>query len=153
MYIPRHFSIEEWVPEHIFTQRGERAWELLDERILRTADEMREVFGPMMINTWFSPKLIEAYGFRQWSGLRTAGFFQTKHGDVEGDKKYCDSLSQHKFGRAFDCVFRDHTAASVREAVRAMRPAQFPYLTAIETDISWFHGDCRNCEPLKEFAP
>ena len=81
MYIPRHFSIEEFVPPHVYQERGERAWQLLDERMLITCDQMREAFGPMIINTWHSKKLQKYFGYRQYSGLRTVGFYYGAGGE------------------------------------------------------------------------
>lgn len=153
MYIPAHFSVEEFVPEHVYEERGERAWELLDERMLMTADHMRAHFGPMIINTWHSDKLVAAYGKREWCGLRTLGFYQILAGDdIIGADHYHRSYSQHKYGRAFDALFRDFPAEEVRQVVRDM-PELFPYLTAMESDVSWFHGDVRNTKRITEFAP
>jgi hypothetical protein len=74
------------------------------------------------------------------------------HGEEKGLEKYLASFSQHKFGRAFDAVFRDYMPDQVRADVRT-HPEWFPGLTAIETDISWFHGDVRNCASIMEFKP
>lgn len=153
MYIPKHFSIEEFVPEHVFQERGERAWQLIDDRLLVSADQLREDLGPMIINTWHSDKLVAAYGKREWCGLRTLGFFQIIHNDdILGNQKYHESYSQHKYGRALDAVFRDVSAEEARAWVRDNR-MRFPDLTAMETDVTWLHVDVRNIEALTEFAP
>ncbi|QIB67177.1 hypothetical protein [Kineobactrum salinum] len=153
MYIPKHFSVEEFVPELAYQERGEQAWELLDERMLITADQCREEFGPTFVNTWFSERLIAVYGRREWSGLRTLGYYQSVHDDdAFGLHKYLTSYSQHKYGRAFDALFRDTPADEARDYIRR-HPKQFPYLTAMETGTSWFHGDVRNVRKLMEFTP
>jgi len=120
--------------------------------MLQTIDAMRDAFGPMIINTWFSEKLQRAYGLRRYSGLRTVGFFVEQFGPEEGTYAYASSMSQHIYGRAFDALFRDFDAATVRERVRENRNL-FPYLTAMELEVNWFHGDCRNTQPLMEFRP
>ena len=42
MYRCRHFSIDELVPKDIFEARGQLAWELLDSRILKAIDLIRD---------------------------------------------------------------------------------------------------------------
>ena len=150
-YLPKYFSIEELVPPEVYADRGEKAWQLLDPKMLMTIDQMREAFGPMVINTWHSKKLMGAYGVRKYSGLRTLEFYENYYPGM-GMEQYFNSYSQHKYGRAFDAVFKERTAAEVREYVRN-NLEEFPYLTAIECGISWFHGDVRNVKPLMEFYP
>ena len=134
MYQCRHFVIQELVPPQVYKDRGEKAWELLDEKALRTLDALRDEFGPCTVNDW------HIGGKRKWSGLRTIG---------------CGvgtEYSQHRFGRAFDCLFRDAKAQTVREVVLRKRKSFFPYITGIETNITWFHFDCRNHTPVKLFG-
>lgn len=152
MYTPKHFIIQELVPPEVYRERGERAWEILDPKMLMTIDAMRERFGPMIINTWHSTRLIGGYGMRKHSGLRTMSYFVDMHGEKAGREKYLSSFSQHKYGRGFDAVFRDYKAEEVRKHVLAS-PGAFPYLTAIEDDVSWFHGDVRNTQGIKVFKP
>lgn len=61
MYKCSHFKIQELVPPAIFEARGEKAWELLDERLLITLDRLRDRFGPITVNNWHSGK------DREWS--------------------------------------------------------------------------------------
>jgi len=152
VYRARHFSIEELVPELAYRERGEAAWELLDEQMLISADQCRDHFGPMFINTWHLPHLHDIYGYRQYSGFRTLGFFQEVFGDERGMQKYLASYSQHKFGRAFDAVFRDCSAGEARDYIRR-HPYRFPYITAIEREVPWLHADVRNTRSLMEFGP
>lgn len=134
-----YFQIHELVPPHVFEQRGEKAWELLDDRMILSIDALKKRFpnGTMTINNYYWG------GNRKWSGLRTAGFYPS----VE---RYDASYSQHKYGRAFDCVFSDYDINEVREYVKS-HPEEFPYLTGIEEGVSWFHGDTRNYEGIKLF--
>lgn len=141
----KYFAIQELVPPAVYEARGEKAWELIDDRMIATIDQLRAKFGSMIINTWYSSSLIDAYGLRQWSGLRTVEYY----GSVEAFEA---SFSQHKYGRAFDALFQNYTAEQVREYVLA-NPSEFPYLTSMELGVDWFHGDCRNCNRIKTYYP
>jgi hypothetical protein len=126
-YRPKSFLIEELVSPAIFKARGDRAWELLDVDALATLQRLRDRFGPLTVNNWHGG------GPYSESGLRDMG---TKTGAV---------YSQHKFGRAFDCKFRNSTSQEVGEYVLA-HPGDFPLLTVIEDTRhtpTWFHFDTR----------
>lgn len=140
MYKPKHFRVEELVPKHIFQKRGDKALELIDDRVLITIDTLRELLGkPITINNWVWG------GDRNWSGLRTAGFYKNL-------QAYEDSLSQHKYGRAVDMLVKDMNAADVRKFIYDNKD-KFPYVTFVEVDISWVHIDCRNCEAITTWSP
>lgn len=49
MYRYKHFSIHKLVPPDVFNERQEKAWELLDERLLITLDRLRERYGPIIL--------------------------------------------------------------------------------------------------------
>lgn len=134
MYQPKHFRIEELVPRHVFADRGSKAIELLDVNALITLDQLREKFGAITVNNWVWG------GNRQWSGLRTE---QSPHGT---------QYSQHRFGRAFDCIFKNVTSEEVRQYVLA-NPDEFPHITFIELDVSWFHFDTRGCKRITTWGP
>jgi len=135
MYQCRHFVIQELVDPEIYKKRGNKAWELLDERALITLDALRDKFGPICVNNWHTG------GKRKWSGLRTA------------ESPYYSPTSQHSFGRAFDCVPLALDVESLRSQVIRDRQKNFPYITGIELGVSWFHFDVRNHTPLKVFEP
>lgn len=139
MYVPKYFAAHELVPPHIFQQRGAKSFELLDDRVLITLDALREKFGPLVVNNYHSG------GDRKWSGLRTQGFYGSA-------AAYEASLSQHKFGRAADCLPSKTTAEAMRQYVLA-HPDEFPHITFLETDVSWFHFDVRNCKPITTWSP
>ena len=145
MYTPKYFDVREFVPPKVYDARGNKAWELIDERILITADQLREAFGPTIINTWHSDTLKKAYGDRRWSGLRTIDYYGTF-------TAFENSFSQHKYGRAIDCLLKEFDADMVRQVVLE-EPHEFPYIQAMELDTSWLHVDCRNCEAIKTFRP
>ena len=127
IYRPRFFRLEELVPPEVF-ERGEAAWELLDPRALRTLDLLRERFGSVVVNDWKTGGTYRDSGFRAASS--TVG----------------PALSQHRFGRAFDCKFRTTTPAAVH-AHLLEHPADFPEITTLEAAAAtptWLHFDVRN---------
>ena len=128
-YRPKYFALNEVVYPGAIQARGEQAWQLMDERILRGADWLREKFGPCTINGKFNGK-----GFSE-SGLRDP--FTTT-----GNK-----FSQHKFGRALDLKFHKVTCKEVYDyIIRNPGEARENGITTVE-DInytgSWLHCDCR----------
>lgn len=128
IYKPKHFILQELVPPSIYNTRGESAQELLDSRLLITLDQLREVFGPLTVNNWHTG------GNYSESGLRS---FDTKTGA---------KFSQHKFGRAADCKFKNKAPREAAHYVLAHR-GEFPYLTTIENPDAtptWLHVDVRN---------
>jgi len=136
MYKCRYFAVHELVPPDIFNQQGELAWELLDERLLITLDRLRGRYGPITINNYYWGK------DRQWSGFRTR------------ESPYYSPLSQHSFGRAADCLFRETTAEQVRQEIIATPDdPDFELIGSLELDVSWLHVDVRNCERIKTYYP
>ena len=128
-YRPKHFALVELVDEPVFRERGEHAWELLRPDALETLDRLRSVFGPIIVNNWFTG------GSYSESGLRrpTTG---------TGAK-----WSMHKYGGAFDCKFTSGTTPHKAFAYIMARPEEFPLLTTledVEKTVSWLHFDCRN---------
>ena len=123
------FRIQEVVPEHIYNLRGEKAWELIDDRLIQTMDTLKTIFpeGSMTINNWLWG------GNRNWSGLRTP------------DSPDYSETSQHSSGRAFDCVFSDYDEATVRKFI-IDNPQMFIHVTGIEDfdGMTWVHVDVRN---------
>lgn len=131
MYIPRHFSAQELIPPALYLQHGDRALICMDDRVLRTLDLLRDAFGPIIVNNWATG------GTRIESGLREMG---TDTGAP---------LSQHKFGRAADCLFTKTSAADVRSKLLngiKLPNDPFRYITCIEDfpGMTWFHFDVRN---------
>ncbi|MCW9013737.1 MAG: hypothetical protein OQL06_08130 [Gammaproteobacteria bacterium] len=136
IYKCTHFAIHELVPPEVFYSRGEKAWELLDERLLISLDRLRERYGSMTVNNYHWGKA------REWSGLRTS------------DSPYYSHFSQHSFGRAADCLFKHKTAEQVRQDILAHPDdAAFELIGSIELGVSWLHFDVRNCERIKTYYP
>jgi len=135
-YRCKHFIIEELVPPAIYAKRGQKAWELLDVRMLKTIDMLRDRYGQMTINNW------KWQGSREWSGLRSP------------NSPYYSQYSQHTYGRAADIIFKDTTAEAVRTDIQANKDDhEFKYINAIELGVSWLHMDVRNTNRIKAFKP
>lgn len=126
----KHFKIVELVPPNVHNARGEKAWELIDPRLIEILDRLRSRYGKMTVNNWFWG------GEREWSGLRTP------------DSPYYSPYSQHSFGRAADCLFADVSVEEVRADILG---GGFSFVGGIEEDVSWLHIDVRNYNGIKRF--
>ncbi|CAL9992773.1 hypothetical protein VPHD479_0337 [Vibrio phage D479] len=142
----KHFKIYELVSREIYERRGERAWQLIDPLLIDTLDALREQFGPCTINNW------KWNGVYHQSGLRDNGHYKSL-------SKYHESLSQHKYGRAADCKFKNHSAQEVRKYILE-HPEQFPHITFLETGplnsgkaMNWVHVDVRNGDGIVCWSP
>lgn len=144
IYIPKHFRIEELVYPGFYEthkHRGNLIWLALDVRILKTADRLRERYGKMTVNNWL------------WGGSRTESGLRAMSTGTGA------ALSQHKFGRALDCIFADCTADEVREDMHKCgcfdpgknTPHRFKLISCIEEFpyMSWLHFDVRNHDARK----
>lgn len=120
MYQLRHFVPEEFLPP------GVTDLFLMDEHLLETADDIRDLVGPMSINDYHMG------GSRQWCGLRTPD---------------CDvgaPHSQHRLGKAADGHPARMTADAARDLIRAaVARGELPYLGGLEVGVSWVHFDVR----------
>jgi len=136
MYQCQHFKIHELVPPSVYQSRGDKAWELLDDRLLITLDRLRERYGSITVNNWHWGKS------RESSGLRVKG------------SSYYSPYSQHTFGRAADCLFASITAEEVRQDILANPDdPDFELIGSIELGVSWLHFDVRNCGRIKTYNP
>lgn len=135
MYKCKHFQIYELVPPDIYKKRDEKAWELLDKKLLITLDLLRDKFGPMKINDY------RWDGDRMWSGIRTP------------DSEYYSPTSQHTFGRAADIIFKDVSVDEVRnDIIYHQNATMYRFINAIELNVPWLHIDTRNCRRIKTFS-
>lgn len=135
-YKCKHFKIYELVPPHIYEQRKEKAWQLLDNRMLWTIDLLRDLYGPIIINNYHSGRP------RTCSGLRTP------------ECEIYSPTSQHSFGRAFDCIFTETDVEKIRQDIlENTHTCAYQYITAMELNTSWLHIDCRNCDRILTFRP
>lgn len=133
-YVPQYFGSQELVSPACHARlvaRGMlgRVWTLFDWRILWAADQLRELYGPLVCNDW------------QWrgeAGHKQRGF-RLPSTDIGAE------FSQHRFGRALDLVPVQVTAAEIREDMRTHPDREaYRHITGVEDDVSWLHIDCRN---------
>jgi hypothetical protein len=129
-YRPKYFALNEVVHPGAIQARGEQAWQLMDDRILRGADWLRELFGAITINGKFGEQRFNESGLRD--PFTTVG------------AKY----SQHKFGRALDLKFHKVTVSEVYDyIIRNPQEARENGITTLEdirdTKGKWLHVDCR----------
>jgi len=123
-YRPIHFKLEELVSPGVFKTYGERAWEFLDDKLLREIDKVREYFDvPMTINNWHTKGTRVASGFRE-RGCMTGA-----------------ECSQHRFGRAVDIIC-SIPARELRCKIME-KNRLFENITTLEDDVEWLHMDTR----------
>jgi hypothetical protein len=122
-YRPRHFVLQELVPKEVFDVLGEKAWILLDGRILWTLDALRDKIGvALTVNDWSSGGNFQQRGFRT----------------VAIDARY----SQHMRGAAADFDIQGIAADDFRQRVRGGHfGKELKYITRIEDNVNWIHID------------
>lgn len=124
------FDVREFVDERTWGFLGEKAAWMVDPRIVRVCDLLREKAGvPVVVNNWHIGGQYRASGFRAaWE--RTGG-----------------KLSQHRLGRAADAKVSGLSPAQALALIMADKQAFLAAgLTTIE-DLkftpTWIHMDCR----------
>jgi hypothetical protein len=134
-YKPKNFCVEEFVDPEIFHKRGSKSLQLMNPKILITADRIRDYFDrKMTINNW------KWGGSRMWSGLRTAS------------SSYHSMTSQHTFGNAIDFLIDGIDSKDVRkEIIKNQKDPAFEFVTRLEEfeGMSWVHVDCANVNSNK----
>lgn len=137
MHQCRHFDLEELVPPTTFEDRGLRAWELLDERILIAMDQLREDWGAIQVNTW------------KWGGPLMYRGFRPPECSIGA------RLSQHRYGRAIDFTPLE---ANLETVYNAIKDGEYHGITTLEnieatSRGNWIHIDCRNVTPIRIVNP
>ncbi len=123
-YRPKHFKLYELVPKATLAHMGERAWLLLDHRILIAGDQVRDFFGaPCTVNTWHDGGDKDSRGWRP------------------GDDPDGAEHSQHKYGRALDLIIQGVTGAEARDVI-LNHQEHFPFISRIEDGTPHLHFDC-----------
>jgi hypothetical protein len=127
---PNHFQIEEmfpkWMVDCYYPTYHDRLWLMMDERILISADNIREIYGTVVANDYLWGGKNKDRGWRPWGC------------NVGAD------LSQHKSGRALDCIPTKAGVDKVRkDIIEDVHPYAFRFITAVEMDVPWLHFDCR----------
>ena len=147
-YVPINFRLEEFFPkkyyEEIFPVYKYRMWTIIDERIKMAVQRIRDLHGPMIMNTWYKQSLIDKWGYYESRGYRP-------HDDDDVQTSKCPfygNISQHRFGRAADLKPVDVTAEYIRKHMREnpKHPA-YEGITRVEDTlkgkpITWLHIDC-----------
>lgn len=135
MYIPDHFEPYELVPESVYNQFVDEEgslnlnfWSFFDDRMLITADRIREYYDrKMIVNTWWWG------GEKEYRGFRSPG--------IDVGAKW----SQHRFGRALDSIILDLDMEGViNQILNNPFDLAFKYITALELGVQWLHFDVRN---------
>ena len=126
-YRQKNFAVTELVPPEVYSKMGDSAIILLDDRILRIADFVRDHFGkPVIINNW--------HGGGQYS---QRGFRTVQQGAAEH--------SPHMYGRAVDFDVKDVAPDDVRAEILSNQSAgEFPLISGMEVGITWVHLDVYN---------
>lgn len=127
--ISNNFYLDEYIPESLY-KRLEKHTQvmigLIDDRLIRADQILRDKFGPVTINNWWDG------GDRTWSGLRLP------------ESPVFSPNSQHTFGRASDKIFRDVSAEEVRKYIE--QDWKELGITCIEANVNWVHSDVRNTQ-------
>ena len=131
--LTKNLFLDEYIPKDVYLKYINKPWiliGLIDERVVRADQMLRDHFGIVTINSWWDG------GIRNWSGVRNPN-----------SPDYAPE-SQHTFGRASDKLFKDATAEEVRTYIKT----NFRTLgiTRIEQNVSWVHSDVANVlDPTK----
>lgn len=126
----KYYTVQEFVPPDIYKQFGEVAWQFIDPRLVSLANYVREFFGkPVIINNWSTGGTLTLRGFRPPS--TTIG----------------GTLSQHKFGRAFDMNVVGVTPQQAYKAIldnpKSFMEKGLTTMENIEFTSTWNHLDIR----------
>jgi hypothetical protein len=128
--VSEYFNLDELVPRSLIINRGEKAIQVMDMRIIKAADMIRAELGEsIFINNWFGGGSLDECGFRYCTTTTGAKW------------------SQHKYGRALDLHCKSGPAAMlavVKKLEQQFIDAQL--LTTYENIAatpSWLHIDCR----------
>ena len=128
--ISKNFRLQEFVNEDAYKRLGDSAIWLLDPKIIKVAQKIRNHFDkPMDINTW----MFRGKGKRlQWRGFRPSSYAK------------CAYFSQHKMGRAIDFNVSGISAEEVQEELQNASVQKTVGYSAIEVGTpTWTHIDIR----------
>ncbi len=129
VYKPANFTLQELVPQSIFNQLGDLAWQFMDTRVLKNIQYIREKTGlPITINKYST-------------GLQNRGYDPKK---AYGG--YRETNSQHTMGRALDFNIGNWTTQQAHAWIKAnYKNFPEPCITLENpTDTpTWTHMDVR----------
>ena len=137
IYIPKHFKMRESCPPEIISLLGEHAWIVMDNRIVWTADAMRDYWGTAV---YININTLNYRGFRP------------------PNSPSWTATSQHAFGRAIDFNVKGMPDKDVQKEIcdQVHKQAAFRFITRMEEGtVGWTHVDCANTgkENLVVFKP
>ena len=127
IYNPKHFRIEELVPPIVYNTYKDNSIWFLNIQMLITLDLIRDYFKlPITVNNW------HLHGKFRYRGFR------------EPSCKVGASLSQHKFGRAFDFDIEGIKPEEFRHILKKKpNHKAFKAITCCEKFVDWIHIDNR----------
>lgn len=127
-YIPRELYLEyQFTPNKLIG--------LLDNRLLNADQQLRNKFGSVTINNWWGLNDVE---YREG---RKAGIIFNERGFRKDTTSVGAGLSQHKYGRGSDKIFKNATSDEVREYIK--KNYLTLGITCIEDKVTWVHSDVR----------
>ncbi len=137
----KYFKIQELVSKAVYEKYGEKSWEFIDERLIKTLDLLREHFNkPITVNNWL-------FG----GNLHQRGLRANKDEIVKNKSDYY--ISQHCLGKAADLNVKGMTAQEVYEDILKNK-GKFPLIARIENiknTPTWVHIDVANVNEFKIF--
>jgi hypothetical protein len=127
-----YFIVQEFIPPEIYNQMGDKSINLMDVRMIETANSLRAYFGVMYINTWaFEGK----YRYR---GLRPNNLTSDPITGTKFARK-----GEHYFGNAEDFHFKEVTIEEAFNEIINNRHL-FPHIHRLEGNpTTWIHADCK----------
>lgn len=128
------FITQEFVPPEIYNKFGERSINFIKPTTIITANQLRQRYGPMYINTWvFSNKGTRYRGYRP----------PTLDSDPIYGVRFARK-SEHYFGGAIDYNFQDITIEEAYSDILKNRML-FPYIHRMEANpTTWIHSDSKD---------
>ncbi len=124
----KYFDIREFVHPRVFAKFGKNAAMFIDPKIVRVADAVREMFGPILINDWM------------FGGKRVASGFRARWENTGAE------YSQHRCGRAIDCrsvrYSEKQMAAMILNGWLPFYEAGLTRIENVEFTVGWLHLDC-----------
>lgn len=137
----KYFKIQELVSKAVYEKYGEKSWEFIDERLIKTLDLLREHFNkPITVNNWL-------FG----GNLHQRGLRANKDEIVKNKSDYY--ISQHCLGKAADLNVKGMTAQEVYEDILKNK-GKFSLIARIENiknTPTWVHIDVANVNEFKIF--
>ena len=132
------FDVREFVDERTWDILGLKAAWMIDPRIVRVADLLREKAGvPVIVNNWHIKK--------KWETLYDSSGYRSIWDKTGG------TLSQHRCGRAADFKVQGFTPRQMMILIQAnaaeFRALGLTTMEDVNSTPTWLHCDCRPIIP------